>query len=79
MKIDYWNNSFIWIGLIITILGILLILVPHLIKYIPEIQEIHPLLLYVYRRGNFWFATSPILIIISILSVMIYIISHRVN
>ena len=47
-------------------LGILLVLVPHLVRYAPEIEKLPPIVLYIYRRDGFYFATSPLLIIISI-------------
>ena len=59
--------SFTWLGLIMMVLGIIFFLIPYAIRYAPEIQKLPPLLLYVYHRDNFYFATSPILIIISLI------------
>jgi len=77
MKTNSYDISFTWIGLLFIILGILFILIPHLIRYIPEIQKVPPLLLYIYHRDNFWVATSPLLIIISVLSIIFYLIRLR--
>ncbi len=62
-----WYSSLTWLGTIMTLLGIILILMPYFIRYAPEIEKIPPILLYVYRRDGFVFATSPILIAISII------------
>lgn len=61
-------RSMITIGVIFILIGIAFILVPLIIKLIPtvDIKRIPWILLYVYRRDGIFFATSPILILISI-------------
>lgn len=66
MAIDEWYRSFAWLGIVMIALGVLFILVPYLVRYAPEIEKLPPILLYVYRRDGFYFATSPILVVISI-------------
>jgi len=61
------------------LLGMLFVLIPLLARYAPEIEKLPPILLYVYRRDNFYFATSPILIIISIVSVLISLFSRHLR
>ena len=56
-------------GLILIILGIALFLIPSLLKYYPSLEaigKIHWLIIYVYKSDNFMFATSPILILTSL-------------
>lgn len=60
-------------GWIILITGALLVLLPMLAKYLPsaeELEKVPPILLYAYRKDGFTFVTSPILIIISLLSML---------
>ncbi len=64
------HRIFTFIGLTLTIIGLLFISIPFLVRHLPSIERIPPLILYVYKRGNFYFATSPILIIISIASIL---------
>lgn len=52
------------------ILGVLFVLIPFVEPYV-SLEDIPPWLIYVYRRGNFYFATSPILILISVLVVLL--------
>jgi len=52
------------------ILGVLFVLIPLVEPYV-SLEDIPPWLIYVYRRGNFYFATSPILILISVLVVLL--------
>ena len=66
------------LGVIFIILGLILIAFPFLSKLLPTIEKIPSIIVYVYKKGNFSFVTSPILIIISITSILWYIISqHR--
>jgi len=63
-----WERSFIILGVILILIGIVLVLVPLLVKVFPSVnlEKIPWILLYVYRKDGFFFATSPILIIIGI-------------
>lgn len=76
MAIDEWYRSFAWLGVIMILLGLLFVLIPYLIRYAPEIEKLPPILLYVYRRNGFYFATSPILIVISIAWVLASLLSR---
>lgn len=67
MTVDDWYRPFTWLGAIMILLGVLLVAIPHLVRYAPEIEKLPPILLYVYRRDGFYFATSPILIIVSVI------------
>ncbi len=62
------------LGIILIILGILLFIVPILLPRIPSLEKIPWIIIYVYRSDGFIFVTSPILIIISILSILWYLI-----
>jgi len=71
MAADEWYRSFAWLGTIMILLGVLFLAIPYLIRYAPQIEKLPPILLYVYRRDGFYFATSPILIIVSIVWVFV--------
>lgn len=58
------------IGIILILLGIIFVPIPVLEQYI-NLAEVPSWLIYVYRRGNFYFATSPILLLASILFLML--------
>jgi len=55
------------LGAILIAVGIVLVALPLVAKYIPNVEEIPWIILWVYRKDSFVFATSPILIIISVL------------
>jgi len=71
LVVDEWYRSFAWLGAIMILLGVLFLAIPYLIRYAPEIEKLPPILLYVYRKDGFYFATSPILIIVSIVWVFV--------
>ena len=66
------------IGITFILIGIALIVVPIIIRLIPtvNIKRIPWILLYVYKRDGFFFATSPILIIIGV-AYLLWAFSHR--
>jgi len=67
------------IGLILVILGFILILLPFLSKFLPSIERIPSIIWWSYKRDNFYFATSPILIIISTISLILFIFSRYIR
>ena len=63
-----WERTFMGVGIFFIILGLAFILVPLIVRYLPSIslKRTPWIVLWIYRRDNFWFATSPILILIGI-------------
>ena len=55
------------LGLFLVILGLILLLIPLMVKAMPKLENLPPILLYVYRGDGFTFVTSPLLIVIFIL------------
>ncbi len=60
------------LGVFLIVVGLVLIALPLIAKHIPNLENIPWIILWVYRADGFTFATSPILIIISIISVIIH-------
>ncbi len=63
------------LGIVLMVLGVLLFVAPLILERMPSLESIPWILLYVYRRDGFVFATSPILIIISIISLLWWILT----
>lgn len=57
-------------GYLLIILGLIFVALPMIVKVIPSIEKVPWIILWVYRRDGFYFATSPILIILSLLSMI---------
>ena len=67
-------TSLTLLGVVLIAIGIVLVALPVIGKYIPSLEGIPWIVLWVYRSDGFVFATSPILIIISILSLAVHLI-----
>lgn len=63
------HRPFMILGLIMIIIGVALVALPLLFRFMPALERLEKLpkiLVYVYRSDNFYFITSPILIIIGL-------------
>jgi len=65
---DY--SPFTSMGWVLILVGILFVALPYISRVIPGSERVPWLILYVYRRDGFYFATSPLLILISIISIL---------
>jgi len=68
-------GTFTVLGLLFILLGVLLIMIPFFSRSFPSFEKIPPIIWWTYRSDNFYFATSPILIIISIVSLLLLVLS----
>ena len=59
------------------ICGALLVLLPVISRSLPNLDRIPWFILWVYRRDGFYFATSPLLIALSIASILFQFFSRR--
>jgi len=71
------NASFLVLGLFLILLGIIVVAVPFLMKLTPSLEKFPPILFWVYRKDDFYVATSPILIVISLVSIVLYLLGTR--
>lgn len=63
-------------GLIFIVSGIILVALPFILRHLPSVERLPWILLFIYRKDGFYFATSPLLIMISIASLIIYLSSR---
>jgi hypothetical protein len=69
MKLEKYT-SFQFMGWILILLGVIFVTMPHITRFAPEIDRIPWWVIWVYRKDGLFFATSPLLIFISILSIV---------
>jgi hypothetical protein len=57
------------LGLIIVAIGIALALLPYILRRMPsfQLERLPPFLIWIYRSGDFVIATSPILILATLI------------
>ena len=70
-------DPLVWLGIALIAIGIALVMVPYLAERMPGLEGIPPLLLYVYRRGDFYLATSPVLIAASLIALLAFLLARR--
>ena len=68
---DSYYRPFTILGLLLIVSGLLLVLLPFLARHLPSLEKLPWILLWVYRRDGFYFATSPLLIIVSLISLLL--------
>jgi len=64
------------LGVMLMVLGALLFVAPMVLERLPSLESVPWIILYVYRSDGFVFVTSPILIIISVLSLLWWILTR---
>jgi hypothetical protein len=64
-------SPFTSLGWILIVLGVLFVALPYLVRVFPSIDRVPWWILWVYKRDGFYFATSPLLIILSLLSILL--------
>jgi hypothetical protein len=69
-------SVFTILGLVLILLGFLRVMFPFIARQIPSLGKLPPIIWWTYRTDNFYFATSPILIIISIVSLLLFILGR---
>ncbi|UCH57150.1 MAG: hypothetical protein JSV18_07410 [Candidatus Bathyarchaeota archaeon] len=65
------------LGLILIVSGLILVLLPFIARSLPDLDKLPWILVWVYRRDGFYFVTSPLLIILSIVSIILNLFGRR--
>ncbi len=63
-------REFTALGWFLIVLGLLFVALPYIVRVAPSVERLPWFILWVYRRDGFYFATSPLLIILSVLSIV---------
>jgi hypothetical protein len=63
-------RPFMALGWMLILLGIIFVALPYIIRLIPSVERLPWFIVYVYRSNGFYFATSPLLILLSIFSLL---------
>lgn len=65
-------QAFVIPGLILVVIGVIFLAIPLLARLVPSVEKLPPIVLWVYKSDGFYFVTSPILIVITIVSIALY-------
>lgn len=64
-----------WLGVALILVGVALVLLPILGKYI-DLSQVPSWLIYIYHSNGFYFVTSPLLLVLSIAAFIAYILTR---
>ena len=70
-EMESYYRPFTVMGLILILSGLVLVLLPIVARHIPSLDRLPWILVWVYRKDGFYFVTSPLLIIISLVSIIL--------
>lgn len=73
---EAWYRPLTVLGLLLIACGFILVALPLIARHLPSLERLPWILIWVYRRDGFYFVTSPLLIIISIASVVLHLLSR---
>ena len=63
-------NPLTLLGILLILLGVVFVALPYVSRVV-DVEKIPWIILYIYRRDGFTFATSPILLFLSALSLIL--------
>lgn len=66
---EEYYRPFTTMGLILILSGIILVALPFITRHLPSLEKLPWIIVWVYRRDGFYFVTSPLLIILSLVSI----------
>jgi hypothetical protein len=69
-KIPSYNEPVTTLGLVFILIGAILVFLPTIARNLPSLERLPWFILWVYQSDNFYFATSPLLIALSLLSLL---------
>jgi hypothetical protein len=70
-------QPFTTLGLILIVSGLILVLLPFIARFLPILDNVPWFIIWVYRRDGFTFMTSPLLIVLSLLSLLLQLYGRR--
>ncbi len=64
-----------WLGIFLILLGVALVILPAVGRYI-DLSKVPPWLVYIYHSDGFYFVTSPLLVLLSAVALIIFLLKH---
>lgn len=68
---ESYYRPFTVMGLVLILCGLVLVALPLIARHLPNIERLPWIIVWVYRRDGFYFVTSPLLIILSVASILL--------
>ena len=68
---ESFYTPFTAMGLILILSSIILVILPFIARHLPNLEKLPWIIVWVYRKDGFYFVTSPLLIILSLISIIV--------
>lgn len=70
-EMESFYRPFTALGLILILSGLILVALPFIARHLPSLEKMPWIIIWVYRKDGFYFVTSPLLIILSLVSIIL--------
>jgi hypothetical protein len=70
-EMESYFRPFTTLGLILILSGLILVTLPFIARHLPSLEKMPWIIIWVYRKDGFYFVTSPLLIILSLVSIIL--------
>lgn len=64
------------LGVVLIVSGVILVVLPLIARHLPSLERMPWIIIWVYRSDGFYFITSPLLIVVSIVSLILHLIGR---
>jgi len=77
MKDSELMSPFVFLGILLIIVGVMLVALPILLRFIPKLEEVHPFIFWWFKVDGTTVGTSPAFILAAVLIYLIILLVKR--
>jgi len=77
MKDSELTSPFVFLGILLIIVGVMLVALPILLRFIPKLEEVHPFIFWWFKVDGVTVGTSPAFILAAVLIYLIILLVKR--
>ena len=77
MKDSELTSPFLFLGILLIIVGVMLVALPILLRFIPKLEEVHPFIFWWFKVDGVTVGTSPAFILAAVLIYLIILLVKR--
>jgi len=77
MKDSELMSPFVFLGILLIIVGVMLVALPILLRFIPKLEEVHPFIFWWFKVDGVTVGTSPAFIMAAVLIYLIILLVKR--
>ena len=77
MKDSELMSPFVFLGILLIIVGVMLVALPILLRFVPKLEEVHPFIFWWFKVDGVTVGTSPAFILAAVLIYLIILLVKR--